>query len=134
LAQENVDLVLASNDAYNSGDIDATLACFSSDIEAFPDASVFPDAAPLHGRQEFRRWLEEASSAWVGARWIAKEVRASAGGQVMLRGDWGGQGAASGAETVSRITGVFTIRDGQICRVEYFFDHAKALRAVGLAE
>jgi ketosteroid isomerase-like protein len=134
MAQENVDLVLASNDAYNAGDIDATVACFALDIEAIPDASVFPDAAPLHGREEFKRWLEETGSAWVGARWITREVRALADSRVMLRGDWGGQGAASGAETVSSITGVFTVRDGQISRVEYFFDHAEALKAVGLAE
>jgi ketosteroid isomerase-like protein len=41
---------------------------------------------------------------------------------------------ASGIETVSSITGIVTIRDGLISRVEFFFDHDKALKAVGLAE
>ena len=48
--------------------------------------------------------------------------------------DRGGVGATSGIETTSSITGIFTIRDGLISRVEYFFDHDEALKAVGLEE
>jgi ketosteroid isomerase-like protein len=32
------------------------------------------------------------------------------------------------------LTAVFTIRDGQIARVEYYFDHTRALKAVRLEE
>ena len=53
-------------------------------------------------------------------------------GRVLHRGDWGGKGAASGVETYSSITGVFTVREGQISRVEFYFNHERALKAAGL--
>lgn len=53
---------------------------------------------------------------------------------VLYRGEWGGAGGASGIEAFSSITGLYTIRDGQICRAEWFFDHDQALKAAGLAE
>jgi ketosteroid isomerase-like protein len=40
----------------------------------------------------------------------------------------------SGIETYSSITGVFTVREGQISRVEFYFDHDRALAAAGLED
>jgi ketosteroid isomerase-like protein len=129
-----VELVIHATDAYNAGDMDATMSFYTPDLEALPDASVFPDAGPVHGRREFMSWLQDIDTAWVEAKWVASEVFALDDGRVVYRGDWGGEGLASGIEIASSITGVFTIRDGQISRVEYFFDHGKALKAVGLEE
>jgi ketosteroid isomerase-like protein len=128
-----VKLVAASNEAYNSGDLDAMMSYYAPDVNAFPDASVFPEAGPLHGREEFRRWLEEIATAWVSPGWVVREVFAVGDDRVLVRGDWGGKGAASGIETASSITGVFTLRDGHISRLEFFFAHDEALEAVGLA-
>ena len=133
MSQENVELVIAANDAYNAGDMDAMMSFYAPDVEAYPDAG-FPEARPLAGREEFMSWLQGIDAAWVDAKWVASEVFALDDGRVVNRGDWGGEGLASGIETTSSITGVFTIRDGQISRVEWFFDHEEALKAVGLAE
>jgi ketosteroid isomerase-like protein len=46
----------------------------------------------------------------------------------------GGRGIASGVEMHSSLSAIWTIRSGEISRVEFFFDHAEALKAVGLAE
>jgi hypothetical protein len=54
------------------------------------------------------------------------------GDRVLVRGEWGGEGASSGIEMYSSLTGIFTMCDGKISRVEYLFDHALALKAVGL--
>jgi ketosteroid isomerase-like protein len=54
--------------------------------------------------------------------------------KVLHRGDWVGEGAASGLVTRTSLTDLFTVRDGLISRVEYFFDHDKALKAAGLVE
>jgi len=134
VSQENVKLIVAANHAYNAGDLDTVLEFYAPDIEAFPDASVFPEAGPLHGHDEFRAWIEEIDSAWIGVRWDTTEVVALGSNRVLHRGDWGGEGAASGIVTRSSITGLFTVRDGRISRVEYFFDHDKALRAAELEE
>jgi ketosteroid isomerase-like protein len=130
----NVALVIAANDAYNEGDLDAVLEFYAPDVQAFPDASVFPEAGPLLGRKEFRSWIEEIDAAWKDVRWETTEVLAIGAERVLHRGDWGGEGAASGIVTRSNVTGLFTVRDGVICRVEYYFDHDKAVRAAGLSE
>jgi ketosteroid isomerase-like protein len=133
VSQENVEIVQASSDAYNAGNIDAMMDFYSPDVEAFPDTG-FPDARPLHGREEFRRWVLDIGEAWVSARWEASEVRAVGADRVLERGEWGGVGAGSSIETFASYTIIYTIRDGQIRRLEWFSDHADALKAVGLEE
>jgi len=129
VSETNVELVLAGHEAYNAR---ALMELCAPDIEAFPDSSVFLEADQLRGRDEFRSWLEEINSAWISARQDTIEAFALGGERVVHRGEWGGKGAASGIETVSSITSIWTIRDGQITRVEYFFDHEQALKAMGL--
>ena len=34
----------------------------------------------------------------------------------------------------SSLTAIYDVRDGQIVKVEFFFDHAQALKAAGLFE
>jgi ketosteroid isomerase-like protein len=132
VAADNVALVVAANEAYNAGDTDAAVRFYAPDVEVIPDASVFPEAGVLHGRAEFKTRIEEINSARRTARWETTEARAVDAERVLHRGEWGGAGAASGIETYSNITGLFTIRDGEISRVEYHFDHDTVLRAAGL--
>jgi len=134
MSQENVQIVKGAVDAYNVGDMDAFDGFYATDVEAFPDASAFPDAHPCHGRKEFRAWLEEASTAWARPSWVVAELLSLDAERVLVRGSWGGEGVASGLATAANITGVFTVQDAQITRVEFFVDHDKALRAAGLAE
>ena len=134
MSQENVELVNAANEAYNAGDIDRALTFYTADIEAVPDRSAFPEAEPLHGSDAFRAWIAEIGTAWDDVRWEIREARAIGSDRVLVRGDWGGTGHGSRLDIASGFSGVFTVRDGQIARVEYFQDHGAALKAVGLAE
>src|SRR5438128_12009127 len=88
-ASANVDLVVAMVKAYNAGEIDAMLEFYAPDQETLPDASVFPESPPPHGREEFRGWLEGINSAWIDPRWGTTGVRAVEGGVVRHRGEWG---------------------------------------------
>jgi ketosteroid isomerase-like protein len=103
-------------------------------VEVFPDRTVFPEAEPLVGRDAYRAWLEEVASPWVAVEVEVREVFALPDGRVVLREDWGGLGRSSGLRTSSSITGIFTLRSGRLTRVEWHFDHAEALKAVGLEE
>ena len=131
MSETNVELVLAGHEAYNAR---ALMELCAPDIEAFPDSSVFLEADQLRGRDEFRSWLEEINSAWISARNDTIEAFALGADRVLHRGQWGGEGAASGLYTTASITDIWTIRGGQIARVEYFFDHDQALKAVGVEE
>ena len=125
---------MAFFDAYNGGDIDAVMSFFAPEVQAFPDASVFPEAGPLDGRDDLKRWFEETGWAWVNPEAVVREVIAVEDGRVLVRFDWGGEGVASGIETTSSFTGIHTVRDCLLSRVEWYSDHDKALKAVGLAE
>jgi ketosteroid isomerase-like protein len=133
MSQENVEVVQAWSDAYVAGDIDAMMDLCSPDVKAFPDKG-FLEANPLYGREQFRRWIEEIRAPWVSARWVVHEARAVESDRVLERGDFGGVGAGSSIETLASYTVIFTFRDGQISRVDYFSDRAEALKAVGLEE
>ena len=80
-----------------------------------------------------QRWIEEAAVAWVHARYPLREVSEVGDDRVLIQGDWGGTGSVSGIDTLSSLSAVYTIRDGRISSAVYFFDHDRALKAVGLA-
>src|ERR1700730_8021099 len=132
MSQANVELILATVGAYNDGDIDAWAEFLDPEIEAVPDTS-FPESHPLLGRDEYRAWTEQLTMGLLNPRWETTEVLDLRADRVLHRGNWGGKGAASGIETYSSISGVFTVREGQISRVEFYFDHERALKAAGLA-
>jgi ketosteroid isomerase-like protein len=77
--------------------------------------------------------MDESWAAWTSCRAEAEEVLDVGDGRVLVRGDWGGVGIVSGAETYRSLSTIFTVRDGQISKVVYFFDHDKALEALGLS-
>jgi ketosteroid isomerase-like protein len=78
--------------------------------------------------------FEDSWAPWERGGANAEEVRDLGDGRVLVRGDWGGVGIASGAETYMDLSTLYTVRDDQISKVEYYFDRAKALEAAGLQE
>jgi ketosteroid isomerase-like protein len=132
MSQENVKRVMEAVDAYNRGDLDAMFRSYAPDVEVFPDASMFPEAEPMRGPDAVRAWTEQLATAWVEVRYSTLEAFEVDDGRVVHRGEWGGTGVASGADLTSSISQVTTFRDGLASRIEYFFDHDKALKAVGL--
>ena len=134
MSQENVEFVKAAIEAYIAGDHDAHLDFFAEDVEVRPDASL-PEAKPFRGREEFRRFLAESDEDWEGGASSGeiREVFPVGDDRVVTLADWGGRGRASGIDVRSSLTSILTIRDGRIVKIEWFFDHAKALEAVGLS-
>jgi ketosteroid isomerase-like protein len=133
MSQENIELVRAVLEAYNRGG-DAWLDFVAEDVEIHPDASRWPEAKPFRGREEFRRFVADIDQDFEGgSRQEIKEILAI-GDRVVARTDWGGRGRASGIDLRSSLTTLNTVRDGKIAKIDYFFDHAKALEAVGLRE
>ncbi len=136
MSQKNVEVVRAYNEAYNAG-ADA-FANFLNDfmaeeVEIVPDASRFPDAKPFRGREEFGRYVAGIDEDWEGGGSAEiKELLPVGDDRVVSRVDWGGKGRASGIDLRASLSSVFTVRDGQFTKIEFFFDHAQALEAVGL--
>jgi ketosteroid isomerase-like protein len=134
MSQENVEIVRRTMEAYIVGDREAFFDFMAEDIEIRPDVSRWPQAEPFRGLEEYRRFNADIDEDWEGgARAEIKEVL-PAGDRVVVRLDWGGTGRTSGIDLRSSLSVIFTVRDGQITKIEFFFDHAKALEAAGLRE
>ncbi len=135
MSQENVEFVRSSIEALRRLGADAYLEFMAEDVEVHPDSSRFPEAKPFRGHEEFRRFFAEIDQGWEGGASLS-EIREifPVGDRVVARADWGGRGQASGIDLRSSLTAIYTVRDGQITKIEFFFDHAQALEAAGLRE
>ena len=135
MSQANVEIVRRTIDAYNTGDRDASFDFIAEGVEVYPDVSRFVEAKPLRGRDQFRRFLADLDQGWEGGgTGLIKEVFPVGDDRVVARAEWGGKGRASGIDLRSSLSSIYTIDDGEIVKIEYFFDHAEALKAAGLSE
>jgi ketosteroid isomerase-like protein len=134
MSQENVELVRSSLETYDAAGGDAYLDFFVDEVEVCPDVSRWPEAKPFRGREEFGRFIADIDEAWEGGGSANIREVFPVGDRVVARFDWGGRGRASGIDLRSSLTAIHTVRDGRIVKIEYFFDHAEALEAVGLSE
>jgi ketosteroid isomerase-like protein len=134
MSQENVKMVKAFVEAHNAGG-ESFLDFLAADVEIRPDASRFPDAKPFRGREEYGRYVADIEENWEGGgRVEIKEIFPVGDDQVVVRTDWGGKGRASGIDLRASLSSICTIRDRQVTKIEFFFDHAEALEAAGLSE
>jgi hypothetical protein len=54
------------------------------------------------------------------------------GDRIALRLSWLGSG--QGSESTFEVTGVYTVRDGKIASMDFFWGYAEALEAAGLPD
>ena len=130
MSQENVELVGAGYEAWNAGDMDALRGLFD------PDASMrlpegWPEPGPFIGREAVMRQLEQQRETWDADALEPIADFIDAGERVVVRFIW--RGAGRGPELNMEMTGVYSVREGKITVFEFFWDHSKALQAVGLA-
>ena len=131
MSQENVEIVRAAFEAWNAGDMDAFRELYDPDVICgLPEG--WPEPGPYVGREAVMRQFEQLRETWDAdalepisdfidaADRVAREVHLA----------WRGHGPEANMEA----TGVFTVRKGKIVYLEYFWDHAEALEAVGLSE
>jgi ketosteroid isomerase-like protein len=128
----NVGVVRRFHAAYDAANFEAMLDLCTADVHVFPDAAVFPEADSMVGLEPLKSFLVGTAVAWVQVRYPIDEASEVGDDHVLIRGKWGGKGLASGVEMVSSLSAVYTLHGGRISKAEYFFDHGKALKAVGL--
>jgi ketosteroid isomerase-like protein len=132
MSQENVEVVGAWLAAWNRNDWDGMERCFAADCEIYAPEG-WPESGPFKGWPSFRRGIERIKDSWESERVEVDELR-DLGERVLARWRWLTVGKQSGIASESQVTAVSTLREGKIIRVDYFFDHAKALEAAGLSE
>ena len=78
------------------------------------------------------RQLEQQRETWDADSFELITDLIGAADRVVVRFIW--HGAGYGPEANIVVTGVYTVRKGRTFGIEFFWDHAEALEAVGLSE
>ena len=137
MSQENVEVVRASINAYNVGDMDALMATYSPRVVANFHATAesrLPDLEErLTGREAVGRFLTETLQSW-RFRFDPAELTAVGADAVMCRGPLGGVGMATGIGLDQEASVVFRLRYGLIEQIDFYEAPSEALKAVGLEE
>jgi ketosteroid isomerase-like protein len=131
MARETVEVVRASFEMWNAGDMDAFRELHDPDI-AMRSAEGWPEPGPYFGREAVMRWFEQLRATWDAQALEPISDFLPVGDRVAVRFVW--RGAGYGPETNLELTGVYTVRKGRILSLDFFWDHAEALETLGLSE
>ena len=131
MSQQNVEVVKAGFEAWNAGDMDAFRAlCDPGVIWRGPEG--WPEPGPYAGREAVMRQVEQLRETWDSDSFELISDFFDVGERVAVRFIW--QTAGHGPESNLELTGVYIVRKGRCVAIEFFWDHAEALEALGLSE
>ena len=131
MSQENVEIVREAFAAWNAGDMDGLRDRHDPEVIARPPEN-WPEPGPWVGREALMRQFEQMRATWDADALELTSDFVDAGDRVAVRFVWHGLG--QGPEANVEITYLATVRKRRIFNVEYLWDHAEALEALGLRE
>ena len=129
MSQENVEIVRAGIEAWDAGNMDAFLDLLGPDV-ILRGAEDWPEPGPFVGREAVLRQFDQQRETFDTNALERIGDFIDAGDRVVVRMVW--RGVGHGPEASLELTGVHTLREGKVVLLEYFWDHAKALEAIGL--
>jgi ketosteroid isomerase-like protein len=131
MSHENVEIMKASYEVWNAGDMAALREMHHPDVIArYP--REWPESGPFVGRDAVMRQLEQLRETWDTDAAEPMIDFLDAGDRVVVRFIWRGTG--HGPAFSLEATAVYTLRKGKIFGIEYFSDHTEAIEAAGLSE
>src|SRR4051812_1632442 len=130
MSQENVEVVRASLEAWNEGDMDALRELYDPEVVLQP-ADGWHEPRPYVGRDAVMSLLARVREAWDAD--AAEPISViEAGDRVVMTYIWRGMGGRAVMNMEQTV--VCTLRERRVVRQEYFWGHAEALEAVGPSE
>jgi ketosteroid isomerase-like protein len=131
MSQENVEVVRGGAEAFIAGDMDALRETLDPDVVIVRGLEGWPEPPPIVGREAVMRQWESVIEAWDA--WTMEALSfTDAGDRVVVR--YIAHGEGRGPEVSAEFTVVSTMRKGKTLVMEYYWDHAEALEALGLSE
>lgn len=130
MSEENIEVVRTYVEVWNAGDMEGVRALYDPDAVMVVERD-WPEAGPFVGRDAVMQQLNQARAAFESDSLEFLSDLVAVGDRVIPRVAWHcvGRGPQSDMEW----TNVFTIRNGRILNVQFFWDHAQALEAAGLS-
>lgn len=132
MAQDNVEIVRASWDAWSRGDMDALFEFYDPEVEWDMTHSYVPDMGVFHGHAGIREFFREWRAFFAEYNAEPEQfVGADENVMVRVRQEGRGHSGTVGVE-MPAYWQVYRLREGRAVRVEIYRDEAEALAAVGL--
>jgi ketosteroid isomerase-like protein len=132
MSHGNAEIVEAAIDAYNRGDWDAVLQDTAPGFEFDLSRSENPDLHGVFTFDQMRRFFAEFAESWESVR-IEPHDFIEASEYVVVPWTMHARGR-DGIDVQTRVTWVWTIRDGAIVRASMYQERQDALEAVGMSE
>ena len=133
MSGENIEVVRRSFDAWNRNDWEALERCYDPGVVAMPPEG-WPEGGLLEGWDAVRGQMVRNKDSWAEEHVSVDELREVDSGLILARIRWTTRGSESHLGFENELTALFGLREGRIVRLEYFFDHAKALAAASAGE
>jgi hypothetical protein len=93
------------------------------------------ESRAYHGHDGLRRWARDFYDVFEGVEAELEDVLDLGEDQVLVLLNYRGRGRVSGIEVgFIHLAGIFTIRHGQVTRVDWYRDKAEALEAAGVTK
>jgi ketosteroid isomerase-like protein len=131
MSQENVEVIKAAYEAWNTGDMDAFRELYDPDVIMRPPER-WPEPGPFVGREALMRQFGQLREVWDADALEVTGDFIEVADRVVVRQIWRGAGYGPGADI--EMTNVVTMRKGKIVYQEFFWDHAEVLQTLGLSE
>lgn len=119
---------------YNRRDFEALLPMYHPDVEVHSPKEwvALGDFDPIYrGHEGLVRFYRQWADAWAD-NWARPQELIDLGDRLVLLGEIGTRGGASGVEVGRRYAMLWHLRGGKVTREQVFTDPAEALEAVGL--
>jgi ketosteroid isomerase-like protein len=131
VSRENVEIVQSIFVALNAGDMEAMREYYDPDVAFGRELEGWPESGPVVGRDAVMRQWERVREPWDTVT-VEPVSIIDAGDRVVVRQI--AHAVGRGPAVHHEFTTVSTFRSGRIVLVDYFWDYAEALKAVGLEE
>jgi ketosteroid isomerase-like protein len=131
MSQDNVKVVERALAVWNKGDMDAVRGLLDPDAVLRPP-EAWPEPGPYVGRDAVMREWAQVRETWKADAVEPVGDFVDVADRVVVRVIWHTSG--HGPEPHIELTVAYRIRNGKLLDIEYFWDHAEALEAVGLSE
>ena len=130
MSQKNVEVVRSIIVAFNAGDMEAVREMLDPDVVIRRELEGWPEAGPVVGRDAVMRQWERVREPFGDAVTLEPVSIIDAGDRVVARQI--AHGVGRGPALHLEFTTVSTFRNGRTILIDYFWDYAEALKAVGL--
>jgi ketosteroid isomerase-like protein len=128
LSGSNAEIFRRGIDAWITHDVDASAETLDPNVVLRFDAGSWVESGAIYSARAVLDWFEDLAGT------VGREIRIveliDCGDRIVARLAMHFRGRASGVEGENVVTQINTYRNGKVILIEFFGDHAEALRTV----